>query len=53
MPTFVLFKNGNKVKDLVGANPQRLQVRSCSAYFVLVHSILTLFFRLSSKTLLS
>ncbi|KAI0789461.1 thioredoxin [Abortiporus biennis] len=26
MPTFILFKNGNKVKDLVGANPGALQV---------------------------
>ncbi|KAL4244201.1 Thioredoxin [Abortiporus biennis] len=25
MPTFILFKNGNKVKDLVGANPGALQ----------------------------
>lgn len=28
MPTFVAFKNGNKLKDLVGANPAGLQVRS-------------------------
>lgn len=26
MPTFVLFKNGQKVKELVGANPAGLQV---------------------------
>ncbi|THH30245.1 hypothetical protein EUX98_g3959 [Antrodiella citrinella] len=25
MPTFAVFKNGQKVKDLVGANPQGLQ----------------------------
>ncbi|KAF5385046.1 hypothetical protein D9615_001004 [Tricholomella constricta] len=25
MPTFILFKSGNKVKDLVGANPPGLQ----------------------------
>jgi hypothetical protein len=28
MPTFVAFKNGEKLKDLVGAAPQGLQVRS-------------------------
>ncbi|EKM51915.1 uncharacterized protein PHACADRAFT_46633, partial [Phanerochaete carnosa HHB-10118-sp] len=27
MPTFALFKNGQKVKDVVGANPAALQVR--------------------------
>ncbi|KAF8346081.1 thioredoxin TrxA, partial [Amanita rubescens] len=26
MPTFMLFKNGEKVQELVGANPQGLQV---------------------------
>ncbi|KAG6818775.1 hypothetical protein H0H93_001890 [Arthromyces matolae] len=26
MPTFTLFKDGNKVKDLVGANPQGLKL---------------------------
>ena len=26
MPTFILFKNGEKVKELVGANPAGLQV---------------------------
>ncbi|GLB43646.1 putative thioredoxin family protein [Lyophyllum shimeji] len=25
MPTFIVFKDGNKVKDLVGANPQALK----------------------------
>ncbi|KAG6860858.1 hypothetical protein C0995_006722 [Termitomyces sp. Mi166 len=25
MPTFTVFQNGNKIKDLVGANPQGLQ----------------------------
>ena len=35
MPTFMLFKNGQKVEDLVGANPGALTVRysrfpSCS-----------------------
>ncbi|KAG5643292.1 hypothetical protein DXG03_001219 [Asterophora parasitica] len=25
MPTFILFKDGKKVKDVVGANPQALQ----------------------------
>lgn len=28
MPTFALFKNGQKVKEVVGANPPALQVRS-------------------------
>ena len=28
MPTFILFKDGQKVKELVGANPAGLQVRS-------------------------
>jgi len=27
MPTFIAFKNGAKVKDLVGASPQQLEVR--------------------------
>ena len=26
MPTFIVFKDGNKVNELVGANPQGLQV---------------------------
>lgn len=26
MPTFVFFKNGEKLGDVVGANPQKLQV---------------------------
>ena len=26
MPTFMLFKNGKKVQELVGANPSGLQV---------------------------
>jgi thioredoxin-like negative regulator of GroEL len=26
MPTFVFFKNGQKLSDVVGANPQKLQV---------------------------
>ena len=26
MPTFLVFKSGNKVKELVGANPGALQV---------------------------
>lgn len=26
MPTFVLFKGGEKVKEIVGANPPALQV---------------------------
>ena len=30
MPTFILFKNGNKIKDVVGANPKGLQVRPLS-----------------------
>jgi hypothetical protein len=28
MPTFIVFKDGNKVKELVGANPRGLQVRT-------------------------
>jgi len=28
MPTFIIFKNGEKVGELVGANPQGLQVRT-------------------------
>lgn len=28
MPTFILFKNGEKVKEVVGANPAALQVRA-------------------------
>ena len=28
MPTFIVYKDGQKVKELVGANPQGLQVRS-------------------------
>lgn len=28
MPTFLLFKNGNKVGEVVGANPQGLNVSS-------------------------
>jgi hypothetical protein len=28
MPTFMVFKDGNKVDDLVGANPPRLEVRT-------------------------
>ena len=28
MPTFILFKDGNKVKDVVGANPAELTVRT-------------------------
>jgi hypothetical protein len=28
MPTFAAFKGGNKVKELVGANPAGLNVRS-------------------------
>lgn len=32
MPTFLVFKGGNKVKELVGANPGALQVGPiCSA----------------------
>ncbi|GJE89643.1 thioredoxin family protein [Phanerochaete sordida] len=31
MPTFVLFKNGQKVKELVGANPAGLQALLQSA----------------------
>lgn len=31
MPTFLLFKNGQKIKELVGANPAGLQVRIHSA----------------------
>ena len=27
MPTFVFFKNGEKVGEVVGANPPKLQVR--------------------------
>ena len=27
MPTFILFKNGQKMKEIVGANPGGLQVR--------------------------
>jgi thioredoxin 1 len=27
MPTFVAFKNGQKIKELVGANPNGLEVR--------------------------
>lgn len=28
MPTFMLFKNGEKVKDIIGAVPAKLEVRS-------------------------
>lgn len=28
MPTFIVYKGGKKLKDLVGASPQALQVRS-------------------------
>ncbi len=28
MPTFIVYKDGQKVKELVGANPQGLQVRT-------------------------
>ncbi|EKM61650.1 uncharacterized protein PHACADRAFT_248378 [Phanerochaete carnosa HHB-10118-sp] len=31
MPTFYLFRNGQKVKELVGANPQSLQQLLASA----------------------
>ena len=34
MPTFILFKNGQKVKEVIGANPQALQVREQSALYV-------------------
>ena len=27
MPTFMAFKNGQKIKEVVGANPAALQVR--------------------------
>jgi len=35
MPTFIIFKNGEKVKELVGANPAGLQVRT-----LIVHAYL-------------
>ena len=28
MPTFVVYKNGEKIKELVGANPAGLEVRT-------------------------
>lgn len=30
MPTFILFHKGNKIAEVVGANPQRLDVGSSS-----------------------
>jgi hypothetical protein len=32
MPTFVLFKNGEKVKDTIGAIPAQLKV--CASYLL-------------------
>jgi len=34
MPTFMAFKGGEKIDELVGANPQALQVKTCAG---LVH----------------
>ncbi|PRQ77853.1 hypothetical protein AAT19DRAFT_8921 [Rhodotorula toruloides] len=31
MPTFVLFKNGEKVGTVVGADPNKLKVRRCNS----------------------
>jgi hypothetical protein len=30
MPSFIAFKNGEKIRDLLGANPPYLEVRTAS-----------------------
>lgn len=42
MPTFLVFKSGNKVKELVGANPGALQVSPILQYNYLLGISLTL-----------
>ena len=36
MPTFIVYKDGQKVKELVGANPQGLQVRTLIVAYLYV-----------------
>ena len=36
MPTFILFQNGNKVSEVVGAIPQKLEVRHLPFSFPLL-----------------
>ena len=36
MPTFMAFKSGQKVKEVVGANPPALQVRVCPSLLQLL-----------------
>ena len=41
MPTFILFRRGQKVGDLIGANPQGLQVRVVFCFMLFALAILT------------